>query len=124
MAALKEAVPVTPAQAVMHSSVLRSNALAAQRKATLEAIRAFDHPSEPICRLHADYHLLAARPGAGTVYAARLTAAMGTDRDRGATADALLCCSGVAPVMARRGQSTWSRWRYGCPKSLRQSFHE
>jgi transposase len=90
---------------------------------TLEAIRAFDHAIEPRCRTHEDDHLLASLPGAGTVDAARLTAAMGTRRDRWTTVDELLCCSGVAPVMERRGKSTWIRWRSCWPTFLRPSFH-
>jgi hypothetical protein len=30
----------------------------------------------------------------------------------------------VAPVMERSGKSMWIRWRYCCPKFLRQLFHE
>jgi transposase len=93
-------------------------------KTTIAAIRAFDDEIEQRCRTHEDYHLFAALPGAGTVYAARLTAAMGTDRNRWPTVDELLCFSGVAPVVERSGQSTRIRWRYFCPKFLRQSFHE
>jgi transposase len=91
---------------------------------TIEAIRAFDHAIEQLCRTHEDYHLFASLPGAGTVYAARLTAAMGTVRDRWTTVDELLCFSRVAPVLVRSGKSTWIRWRYCCPTFLRQSFHE
>jgi hypothetical protein len=32
--------------------------------------------------------------------------------------------SGIAPVIERSGQSCRVRWRYLCPKFLRQSFHE
>jgi transposase len=124
IAAIKEAVPLTTDKAVIHSSVLMIKALAAQMKTTIEAIRAFDHTIEQLCSILEDYHLFASLPGAGTVYASRLTAAMGTDRDRWATVDDLLCFSGVAPVMERSGKSTWIRWRYFCPKFLRQSFHE
>jgi transposase len=124
IAAIKEAVPLTTDQAVIRSSVLMINALATQMKTTIAAIRVFDDEIEQLCRTHEDYHLFAALPGAGTVYAARLTAAMGTDRSRWPTADELLCFSGVAPVVERSGQSTWIRWRYFCPKFLRQSFHE
>jgi hypothetical protein len=124
MAAIKEAVPWTTDQAVMRSSVLMIHAFATPMKTTIAAIRAFDDESEPLCRTHADYHLCTARPGAGTVYAARLTAAMGTDSTRWPTADERLCFSGVAPVVERRGQSTRIRWRDCCPKCLRQSFHE
>jgi transposase len=93
-------------------------------KTTIEAIRAFDHESEQLCRTHEHYHLFASLPGAGTVYAARLTAAMGTVRDRWTTVDELLCSFGVTPVIERSGKSTGTRWRYCCPKFLRQSFHE
>jgi transposase len=115
---------LTTDQAVMTSAVLMINALATQMKTTIAAIRAFDHELEPLCRTHADDPLLASLPGAGTVDAARLTAAMGTVRDRWTTVDELLCFSGVAPVLERRGQSTWIRWRYCCPTFLRQSFPE
>jgi transposase len=123
IAAIKEAVPWTTDQAVMTSSGLMINALATQMKTTLEAIRAFDQEMEQLCRTHEDYHLFASLPGAGPVYAARLTAAMGPDRDRWTTVDERLCFAGVAPVMERRGKSTWLRWRYCCPTCLRQSFH-
>jgi transposase len=124
IAASKEAVPLTTDQAVIHASVLRINALATQMKTTIEAIRACDHEIEPLGSTHEDSHLLASLPGAGTVYAARLTAAMGPVRDRWTTVDELLCFSGIAPVLERSGKSTWVRWRYFGPKFLRQSFHE
>jgi transposase len=124
IAAIKEAIPLATDQAVIRSSVLMINALATQMKTTIEAIRAFDQEIEQRCRMHAEYHLFASRPGAGPVYAARLTAAMGTQRDRWTTVDELLCFSGVAPVMERSGKVTWVRWRAFCPKFLRQSFHE
>jgi transposase len=124
IAAIKEAVPLTTDQAVTHSSSLMINALATQMKTPIAAIRAFDDERERLCSTHEDYHLFAALPGAGTVYAARLTAAMGTDRNRWPTVDERLCFSGVAPVVERSGQSTRIRWRAFCPQFLRQSFHE
>jgi transposase len=123
-AAIKDAVPLTTAQAVRHASGLMLNALAPQLKTTIAASRAFDHEIEELCSPHEDDHLCASLPGAGPVYAARLTAAMGTVRDRWTTVAELLCFSGVAPVIERRGKSTWIRWRDGGPKFLRPSFHE
>jgi transposase len=124
IAAIKEAIPLTTDQAVITSSVFMIKALATQMKTTIDAIREFDQEIEKLCSTHEDYHLFASLPGAGPVYAARLTAAMGTDRDRWTTVDELRCFSGVAPVIERSGKSTWIRWRYFCPKFLRQSFHE
>lgn len=63
-------------------------------------------------------------PGAGPNYAARLTAALGTDRERWQSADELARLSGIAPVLERSGKSCRVRWRYFCPKFLRQSFVE
>lgn len=49
---------------------------------------------------------------------------MGANRERWASADELLRFSGLAPVVERSGRSSWTRWRFFCPKFLRQSFVE
>ena len=123
IAAIKTAIPFMTAQAVMHASVLMIKAFATQMQTTLAAIRTFDHELEQRCRTPADSPLFASLPGAGPVYAARLTAALGTLSERWTTGEELRCYSGVAPVMERSGKSPWIRWRSFCPKFLRQSFH-
>jgi transposase len=124
LAAIKESVPLTTDRAIINSSVLMISALAAQMKTTIEALRQFDSEIEKLCAAHPDFHLFQSLPGAGDVYASRLLAVMGTQRERWTTAQELACLSGIAPVMERSGQSTWIRWRYFCPKFMRQSFHE
>jgi transposase len=124
LAAIKESVPLTTDRAIINSSVLMITALAAQMKTTIEAVRQFDTEIEQLCAAHPDFHLFQSLPGAGDVYASRLLAVMGTQRDRWTTAQELACLSGIAPVIERSGQSTWVRWRYFCPKFMRQSFHE
>jgi transposase len=122
--AIKRAVPLVTDRAVIASSVLLAKALAAQMKATLAAVREFDREIEQLCAAHDDYELFASLPGAGPVYASRLTAALGRDRGRWHSADELSRLAGVAPVIERSGKSCWVRWRYFCPKFLRQTFHE
>ena len=124
LAAIKESVPLTTDRAIINSSVLMITALAAQLKTTIEAVRQFDLEIENLCAAHPDFPLFQSLPGAGDVYASRLLAVMGTDRTRWSTAAELACLSGIAPVLERSGQSTWIRWRYFCPKFMRQSFHE
>jgi transposase len=124
VASIKQSQPLTTDQAVLRSSVAMSKALASQMKATLSAIKEFDQQIEEVCAVHEDYELFQSLPGAGAVYASRLTAALGSDRSRWQTADELACLVGVAPVLERSGQSCWVRWRYFCPKFLRQTFHE
>ena len=122
--AIKAAAPLTTDAAVINSSVVMVRALAAQMKTTLAAVKEFDQKIEVLCQAHEDIELFASLPGAGKVYAARLLTAMGSNRERWASADELLRFSGVAPVVERSGKSSWTRWRYFCPKFLRQSFVE
>jgi transposase len=77
-----------------------------------------------LCAVNPDFALMQRMPGAGQNYAARLTVALGTDRARWQSVDELARFSGVAPVIERSGKSRRVRWRYFCPKFLRQSFHE
>ena len=124
LAAIKEATPLVTDTAVINSSVLMVNALAAQMKTTLAAVHDFDVRIEERCQAHEDFEVFASLPGAGRVYASRLLTAMGSNRERWASADELLRFSGVAPVVERSGKSSWTRWRYFCPKFVRQSFVE
>jgi transposase len=124
LAAFRHSVPLVTDRAVINSSKLLVRALVCQMKTTLEAIKEFDAAIERLCGEHQDFHLFSALPGAGMVYAARLVTAFGTDRERYASADDMACLAGVSPVIERSGQSCWVRWRYFCPKFLRQTFVE
>ena len=124
LAAIKESVPLTTDRAIIDSSVLMISALAAQLKTTIAAIKQLDEAIAKLSVAHPDFPLFQSLPGAGAVYSSRLLAMLGTQRDRWTTADELACLAGIAPVMERSGQSVWIRWRYFCPKFMRQSFHE
>jgi transposase len=124
LAELRLAVPLTTDGAVLNSSLLMVKVLVAQLRTVLAAIAEYDRHIEALCQTQAEYELFASLPGAGPVYAARLTAALGTDRSRWQSADELLRFTGIAPAIERSGKQEWIRWRYFCPKFLRQSFHE
>jgi len=124
LAEIKTAISLTNDPAVLTSAQLIVKVLAAQLRTTIKALAELDRHIEALCLTHADYELFSALPGSGTVYAARLTAAMGSDRSRWKTPDDLLRFSGVAPVIERSGKQNWIRWRYFCPKFFRQSFVE
>jgi transposase len=124
LTAIKESLPLTTDRAFINASVLMTKALAAQMKPTIAALGEFALEIEKLCAAHPDFPLFQSLPGAGPVYASRLLSVMGTDRSRWTTADELSCLAGIAPVMERSGKSVWIRWRYFCPKFMRQSFHE
>jgi transposase len=122
--AIRHAVPLTSDPAVLASSLVMMRALVAQMRATLEAIKDFDHRIDQLCQKHPDFALFQALPGAGAVYASRLLAAFGSRRDRFASADELARFSGIAPVTERSGKQCRVRWRYFCPKFVRQALVE
>src|SRR6185503_14928359 len=103
---------------------LLAAAYATQMKVLIEAIKKFDREIEQLCASHQDYYLFESLPGAGDVYASRLLAAFGSNREKFTSADEVACMAGIAPVIERSGKSCWVRWRYFCPKFLRQTFHE
>src|SRR5256885_7379254 len=84
---------------------------ARQMKTIIAAIAEYDRQIEALCQTHDDYHLFAALPGAGPVHAARLTAALGSDRTRWQTVDELLRFSGIASIIERSGKQFRTRWR-------------
>ena len=124
LAEIKSALPLTNDAVVITSSVLNAKVLVAQMKTVLAAISEYDRHIEALCLTHEDFQLFAALPGAGLIHAARLTAALGSDRSRWQSPDELLCFSGVAPIIERSGKQFRIRWRYFCPKFFRQTFHE
>ncbi|HEX3086893.1 MAG TPA: transposase [Pyrinomonadaceae bacterium] len=102
--AIKQSVPLPTDGAVINSSVLLVKALAAQMKSTLQAIKDFDREINKLCAAHPDFPLFQSLPGAGEVYASRLLAVIGSDRQRWSTAAELACLSGIAPVIAAANQ--------------------
>ncbi len=124
LAEIKAATPLVTDTAVITACSLLVAALVPQLHATRQAIAAHEQEIERLCAAHPDFALFDSLPGAGKVLAPRLLAAFGTQRDRFADAQALACFSGIAPVIERSGQSCWTRWRYFCPKFLRQTFVE
>lgn len=124
LGAIRGRVPLPEDRAVIASSTLMAKALAARMKTALAAVREFDAEIERLRAAHEDFELFASLPGAGGVYASRLLAALGTDRGRWTSADEVARYTGIAPVVERSGQSCRVRWRYFCPKFLRQTSHE
>ncbi len=124
LAAIATARPLTSDPAIVEPLSLSVQAYAAQLRALLAAIQAFDDRIAEVFASHADRELFASFPGAGAVCAPRLAAAFGTDRTRWASAVDVQSHSGIAPVTERSGKSIWVHHRLACPKFVKQTFHE
>lgn len=110
--------------AVLELSVLIVRRIVRQLEMLREAIEEHDKKIAALAKSHPDYGIFSSLPGAGPAMAPRLIAAFGTQRDRYATAAAIQCYSGIAPVTESSGKQKWVHWRWACPKFLRQTFHE
>lgn len=73
---------------------------------------------------HPKAQLFNSLPGAGTALAPRLLVAMGDREECYPNAQALQKYAGIAPVREKSGSRSWTHWRWGAPKFLRQSFVE
>jgi transposase len=121
---IRNAVPATQDAAVIDSCSTAVLAWVRMLRELRETIASYDQKIETLARQHPDFAIVDSLPGVGPALAPRLIAALGTQRDRYASASELQCYSGIAPVLATSGKQHWVHWRWACPKFLRQTFHE
>ena len=90
-----------------------------------EGIAEIEKAIEAVATVHPDFPIFASFPGAGPTMAPRLLAAFGSLRERFGSAHEVQTFSGIAPVIARSGETQfWIHFRWACPKFMRQTFHE
>lgn len=121
---INNAKPLTEDDGVIIPHEQLTQALCEQLKVVLKVIIEYDQKIEQRFKHHNDYKIFNSFPGAGAVFAPRLLAAMGSDRNRFDSAQEVQRFTGVAPVMERSGKKQWVHWRYSCPKFIRQTFVE
>ena len=122
--AIQQAVPATHDTAVVRSSVLLVSTLVRHLQALRAAIRQYEKRIEELAETHPDFPIVSSFPGVGPALAPRLIAALGTQRDRFASASQLQSYSGIAPVKEASGKRCWIHMRWACPKFVRQTFQE
>jgi transposase len=122
--AILSATALTSDDAVIVPNRLLVEVLIEQLRALLKAVALFDAQIAQLAHKLPDYALFSALPGAGAVYAPRLLAAFGEQRERYASAAAIQKYAGIAPVTERSGNKCWVHWRLQCPTFLRQTFVE
>ena len=121
---IAQALPATCDPAVIRSAVAATTVLLELIKVLREGIAAMDKQIEELTVAHPDFAIFDSLPGAGTVLAPRLIAAMGSQRDRFCSAAEVHCYTGIAPVLQRSGKKHWTHIRRACSKFVRQTFHE
>jgi len=121
---IKTAVSLTDDAGIIEPNLMLIEILMPQLKRLLDGIKRLDDEIKRRYKLLDDQYLFDSLPGAGPQYAPRLLVAFGSNRDRYQVAAELQQYSGVAPVIEKSGQKSWTHWRYSCPTFLRQTFVE
>jgi transposase len=121
---IRRAMPATRDEAVIGSARYLALVYVQQMACLRRAIGELDNEIAAWARQQPDWEIFDSLPGAGEVLAPRLMAALGSRRERFASAAELPCFSGIAPVKEASGNSQRVHMRWACPKFLRQSFQE
>ena len=116
--------PLTTDGAVVKTNRMYVEMIIGLIRSVNRSIKGYDEQIEELFQEHPDAFIFKSFPGAGTQLAPRLITAFGTDRSRYETAVNASTYFGVAPVIERSGKQLWIRWRWHCPKFLRQSAVE
>ncbi len=119
---IKTTRPLTKDSGVITPAKLTVEALIPQLKALRTAIETYDKEIEKVSSRLTDLKIFRSFPSAAAVYAPRLLAAFGEDRDRFQSTAEVQRYGGVAPVTERNGKQSWVHWRFKSTKFLRQTL--
>lgn len=122
--AIQQAKPLTTDRAIIETAAMEVNMLVDLLLNLIKHIEKYDNSINELFSTHPDAELFSALPGAGAALAPRLLSAFGSDRNRFPASDDIQNLSGIAPVTVQSGNKRLVRWRWACPKFMRQSFHE
>ena len=124
LALIAKAIPLTDEAAQLETHTLRVQLLCRELLLLHKTIAEFDKKIADVFAQHPDKGIFASFPGAGPVFAPRLLASMGSERERFPKAHNLQSFSGIAPVTKQSGGKCYIHRRYRCPNFMKQSFHE
>lgn len=122
--ALMEAKPITTDPTLLRTHARYAQALAQQIQLLNQSVKQYDREIKRILQTHQDYPIFKSLPGAADKTHARLIAALGDDRNRFDSAEALQCAAGIAPLTEQSGRSRQVRRRWAAPTFMMQTFFE
>lgn len=122
--AVVSAMPALKDRAVVEAKVSVVKVVVQLIQVLHQGIEGLNRQIQEAAEAHPDFFIFDSLPGAGAGMAPRLLAAFGSQRERYQNATEVQTLSGIAPVTASSGKSSWVHFRFACSKFLRQSFHE
>ena len=121
---LMTAKPLTTDETVLRVDSRRAVALCQLLVTFNKQIDEYDKAIKDLVVQHQDYKIFKSLPAGSYATQARMIAAMGDDRSRYESAEALQAASGIAPLTTQSGQQRFTSSRWACTKFMKQTFHE
>ena len=124
LARIGRAVALTTDEARVSVARLKLSCLLEQLELFRKQVACFEAEIKTAFVAHENAALFRDLPGAGPQLAPRLCVAFGTLRPLYPDPASLQKFAGLAPVIEKSGSQSWTHWRWGAPKFLRQTFVE
>jgi transposase len=121
---MRQAQALTHDEAIVTAASLTTQSLARQVRQLNPSIDEFDRRIAELFNHHDDHGIFTSLPGSGAALGPRLLTLFGDDRERFDSAEQVQTLSGISPVIESSGKTRIVRYRWACPKFVRQSVHE
>lgn len=121
---IKTARVLTADPAIVGAYSFQVKALVRNLEQVICNIQGYDKRIDELFQRHPDRQLYETLPGVGPVFASRLAAAWGTDRERYSSAKEVQMFVGTAPVTIQSGKSSIRRRRLARPRFVHQTHLE
>jgi len=119
-------IALTDDQTILEVNAMAMRAIVDQLEPLQRSIGKMEHHLHEAYGEHRDAFIFESLPGSGRIHCARLLAALGTQRERFPTANALQTFCGIAPILFTTGnrKDPLTLRRKACPVFIKQSVHE
>ncbi len=114
--------PIAVDEAVVKAKTLLTQTIVSQLQLITAALKEYSKRIEELLKEFSDGNLFRSLPGVDTILAAKLLAAIGTDRKRFSSANELQSFFGTAPYTKSSGQYRSVHFRFACHKGMRSAL--
>jgi transposase len=124
LALVQKALALTTDEAVLEPALLHLQALVDQLRVFQKHIPLLERQIHSLFQDHGEAYLFRDLPGAGAALKPRLLVAFGQDRSLYPDPASFQKSSGIAPVIEKSGNQSWTHWRWQASRFLRQTLIE
>jgi len=121
---IRNAKPLTTDSILTETMAMTTKLYAQMLLDITNSVQEYDDKIHGKLSAHPDGFIFKSLPGAGSIFASRITSVYGCDRSKFNASDDVQKHSGVAPITQKSGNKHIVMFRIACPKFIRQTFVE